>query len=158
MPGRLILKAILTVLLCILVHALILARSPDFFQVFVKKIGGYAGGLTFKNYLISLRYAFVLLCLYGDWLIYLPAVAIYSLLINQISGSGYGKHVALGTIIGLLYVLPFAIFAPSLDNSWWSFYPTARQWITLPTGGIIGAFYGFLYRKWWFKEITPIDQ
>ena len=96
------LKVIVTILACAFVHAVVAGVSSKNSPILTEPDGRY----TFKDYLFAVYTTFVYIIIFGYWLLYLPGMIIFQIIVTYIRKSIYLHHTAIGAFSGLISISP----------------------------------------------------
>ncbi|SFD80187.1 hypothetical protein [Spirosoma endophyticum] len=135
-----LIRGLLSLLICALINGIILG----IFTVVHK--------LPNHNYLWASYVGFISILIYGWWLYYLPALLAFFVSIRFIHSVKFIYYMSLGATWGGLWSAFFLLLQPRLPRLVWYSMPTPNEWFTIPTYVLVGAIYGFVYRKWLMEK------
>lgn len=149
-----VIKPITIILVCLLVNAVILGLSADYFTVWTKRVGGTDKPIApLQVQINAVWFAFVYLILFGYWATHiLPAVSIH-ILAPYFKKNGYGKYIILFRVfVWLLTGAGFDAIVGDPANTDWLKWPTSSDWFTALEFALIGLVYGSMYWYWFIRQ------
>jgi hypothetical protein len=119
------------------------------------------GRPTFGTYFGASLLALTNIILYGRWLLYIPALLVFYSVSQRLKEDNYLNHVLLGAVVGYVGGVICLLLTVSLENTaLYTLHPAMphRTLSTLPGFGIVGAVYGFVYRRWFLNTNVASHQ
>lgn len=149
-----VVKPITIILACLLVNAVILGLSADYFTVLTKRVGGIDKPIApLQVQINAVWFALVYLVLFGYWATHILPAASVHILAPHFKKNGYGKYLILFSV--LVWFITGAGFDALLgdpDNTSWLKWPTSRDWFTALEFALIGLVYGSMYWYWFMSQ------
>lgn len=137
-------KGVLSVLVCILIHAIYDGIYFDYYKVY----GLHNGHYSFFTYLYSIFIAFLYITIYGYWLLYILALLLFKVAINYLDNYSYATCIGIGITISITSGLFFLMFEDYTITAFWSSFPSSKVVANLPLFILLGGIYGYVYRRW----------